>query len=67
MITEQPKTREVKIRYTRCVEVKVKRPRRGYCRACGCKLTDSVSIERGYGRECWNSFPVIIVLDIPKE
>ena len=53
MITDQPKTKEVKITYRRSVEVRVKRPKHGYCKACGSKLTDPVSIERGYGRECF--------------
>jgi hypothetical protein len=43
------------------------RPKRGnFCRACGSPLSDPVSIARGYGRECWENIPVIIILEIPE-
>ena len=35
-----------------------------YCKGCGSPLTDPVSIRRGYGRGCWASVPVKIILDI---
>lgn len=67
MITEQPKTQELKITYERKTRVGVKNPRYGYCKSCGSKLTDPLGIERGYGRKCWNKFPVMIVLNISEE
>lgn len=37
------------------------------CKRCGAKLTDPISIARGYGRECvQKDLPVMIVLDIIK-
>jgi hypothetical protein len=71
MITEQPKPKKVRISYRFNPEKyyfvrsngRVKRG--NYCRSCGAPLKDPVSIKRGYGRNCWNEVPVIIVLDIP--
>jgi hypothetical protein len=72
MITEQPKTQQVKISYRFNPEnlpyydQKTRRFRKGnYCRACGSPLKDPVSIARGYGRRCWEAVPVMIVLEIP--
>lgn len=44
--------------------VKNKKVQRGYCRACGSRLTDPVSIARGYGRNCWKEVPTMVVLEV---
>lgn len=36
------------------------------CKGCGARLTDPESIERGWGRECWNKeVTTIVFLEIP--
>ena len=35
----------------------------GHCKLCDAKLTDELSLKRGYGRDCWITH-VVIVLQI---
>jgi hypothetical protein len=42
-----------------------KHPRPGHCKACGAKLSDELSIKRGYGRECYEKYTAIVLDIIP--
>lgn len=39
---------------------KAKKIRPGYCKNCGSKLTDELSIKRGFGRECFEKCTAIV-------
>lgn len=43
--------------------VRRKQPKKGYCRACGSKLTKQESIDRGFGDKCFEN-NCMILLDI---
>jgi hypothetical protein len=40
---------------------KTKKVKDGHCKKCGSKLTDELSIRRGYGRECFEKVTAIVL------
>ena len=51
--------------YQAQIKKRVKQQKPGHCKACGAKLKDELSIQRGYGPECYQKWTAVVLEIVP--